>query len=218
MNRQSIRYPNYWLRRLSRRIIPITGGALLQGYAMAVFLFPHSIPSGGGAGIAVLLNYWIQLPMSFGFWAVNISFLLFAVKYLGLFSTAGTVYVITATSVSVKYFELYLGSPFSNIWLDLLIGSMFLGTGVSLLLRSGVSNGGLGFLALAIAKSRKMNPGTVLLWLNILIFSVAAYVIDWKIIILALICQWISTRIITWVYKLPVRRRSLAYTLGWRKK
>lgn len=208
----------YFLRRLWQKSSHIIAGSLIQGFAMGVFLFPHSIPSGGGAGIAVLLNYWFELPMSLGLWLTNISFLLFAVHYLGRISAIGTIMVITVTSVSVNYFEVYFHTPFANVWVNLLAGSLFLGIGISILFKERVTNGGIGFVALAIAKRKRVNPGSALFWMNGGIFLLTALVIDWKIIIQALLCQWLSTRIVKWLHTPSVIGKRPLYFLAWRKK
>jgi len=195
-------------RRLIKKLSLIATGSVLQGFGMAVFLFPHSIPSGGAAGLAVLLNHWVHLPMSLGLWVMNIMFLLSTVHYLGKISAVGTIMVITVTSVSVNVLDVYFDSPFTNIWMDLLAGSIFLGTGIAVLLSQRVSNGGIGYVALAIYKWRKLNPGKTLFWMNGFIFLITAYVIDWTIIIQAIICQWVSTRIVIWLHHLSFTRRS----------
>nr|WP_280521474.1 YitT family protein [Paenibacillus mangrovi] len=203
-------------RRLCKKFSLITAGAVLQGFAMAIFLFPHAIPSGGGSGIAVLLNYAFGLPMSLGFWFANFIFIIFTAHYLGNTSAIGTVYVITVTSVSVNFFEVYVNPPFSNVWIDLLIGSIFLGTGISMLMRQRVSNGGIGYAALALYKFKKIKPGTSLFWMNGFVFVLTAYVIDWKIIILAIGCQLISTRIINWLVHSSRPRTRPWYDMAWR--
>ncbi|AWB46740.1 membrane protein [Paenibacillus sp. CAA11] len=215
-----MRFTAIRFRRLCTKSLLILAGSMLQGYAMAVFLFPHAIPSGGGAGLAVLLNYGFQIPLSIGLWITNFSFLLLAIKYLGGISAFGTLGVITVTSMSVKVFEVLFHSPFHNVWIDLLVGSVLLGTGISVLYGQGVSNGGIGFVSLAIAKYRGTNPGKSLFWMNGLIFLITAYVIDWAIIIQALICQWLSTRIVSWLHEFPLRRLypSFLPAQGWRKK
>ncbi|MGG6310927.1 YitT family protein [Paenibacillus macerans] len=207
-----------FFRRLWIKSSHIFAGSLIQGFAMGVFLFPHSIPSGGGAGIAVLLNHWFQLPMSIGLWLTNISFLLFAVHYLGRISAIGTIMVITVTSVSVNFFEVYFKTPFANVWVNLLAGSLFLGVGIAILFKQRVTNGGIGFVALAIAKRKRLNPGSALFWMNGGIFLITAIVIDWKIIIQALLCQWLSTRIVKWLYSAPLMAKRPLYFLAWRKK
>ncbi|MFD1174968.1 YitT family protein [Paenibacillus puldeungensis] len=208
----------YRIRRSLTKIPLIIAGSIIQGFAMGVFLFPHSIPSGGGAGLAVLLHYWLDLPMSLGLWLTNFTFLLFAVHYLGKFSAVGTIMVITMTSVSVNFFEVYVDTPFSNVWVNLLMGSLFLGIGIAILLRQRVSNGGIGFVALAISKYRRINPGTSLFLMNGGIFLITAYVIDWKIIIQAILCQWLATRVINLLYSQAFLMKRLFYPLAWRRK
>ncbi|MEK4358309.1 YitT family protein [Paenibacillus sp. FSL M7-1455] len=192
------------IRHISRKLFFITAGSVIQGFAMAVFLFPHAIPSGGGAGIAVLLNHAFGIPMSLGLWFANFAFLIFTVHYLGSVSAFGTVFVITVTSVSVNFFEVFVKPPIGNVWIDLLVGSVILGTGISMLLRQRVSNGGIGYVALAIYKYKRIHPGTSLFWMNGFIFMLTAYVIDWKIIVLAVACQWMSTRIINWIHRFQI--------------
>ncbi len=182
---------------------------------MGVFLFPNYIPSGGAGGFTVLLNYWFGIPLSLALWIMNASMLLFALHYLGGKSTIGTLFGITVTSISVNLFEVSLDSPFSTISLDLLFGSIFLGIGIAVLLRQGVSNGGVGVIALIIAKYKKINPGKSLFWINGVIFVITGYVIVWEIIIQALICQWVSTTIVRWLYNVRVPRKRVIIDLIW---
>ena len=211
MKRRNRSQPVKIIRSVLRKYILVTIGAVIQGFAMGVFLFPNYIPSGGAGGFTVLLNYWFGIPLSLALWIMNASMLLFALHYLGGKSTIGTLYGITVTSISVNLFEVSLDSPFSYVSLDLLFGSVFLGIGIAVLLRQGVSNGGVGVIALIIAKYKKINPGKSLFWINGVIFVITGYVIVWEIIIQALICQWVSTTIVRWLYHVRVPRKKSDY-------
>ncbi|GAE34342.1 YitT family protein [Halalkalibacter akibai] len=187
-----------------RTYILITCGGLIQGMAMAVFLFPHSIPSGGAGGLAVLLNYWLNIPLSFALWLVNFSLLVAAIKWLGNASAIGTMYGITITSLGVHLFSFPLYRPYENVWIDLAFGSVLLGIGVGILLRQGVSNGGMGVIALIIAKIKEIPPGKPLFLLNGSIFVFTASIIAWPIVIQALLSQWVSTRMVDYLFKLDL--------------
>ncbi|WP_331281068.1 YitT family protein [Bacillus sp. EB01] len=193
----------------------VFAGGAIQGIGMGLFLFPHSIPSGGAGGLAVLLHYFLHLDMGIALWAVNFSMLVLAIKYLGNESTIWTMVSITVTSASIYVSQKTIDIPFRNVWLDLLIGSLFLGVGVGLLLRQGVSNGGVGVLALIISNIKGILPGKPLFWINGCIFILTASIIAWEIIIQALISQWISAKIIDIVFKV---RLYSAYSLAFRKK
>ncbi|MCM3709636.1 YitT family protein [Sporosarcina luteola] len=215
MKRRTHRQPAKNIRSFLRKYILVTIGAVIQGFAMGVFLFPNYIPSGGAGGFTVLLNYWFGIPLSLALWIMNASMLLFALHYLGGKSTVGTLFGITVTSISVNLFEVSMDSPFSTVSLDLLFGSVFLGTGIAILLRQGVSNGGVGVIALIIAKYKKINPGKSLFWINGIIFVITGYVIVWEIIIQALICQWLSTTIVRRLYIVRVPRKRVIIDLIW---
>ncbi|WP_117160798.1 YitT family protein [Paraliobacillus sp. X-1268] len=195
----------------------ISCGAFIQGIAMAIFLFPHSIPSGGAAGIAVLLNYWFNIPISFALWFVNFSLIILAIYWLGNTSTAGTIFGITITSITVQIFSADIFLHYSNIWADLLLGSCMLGIGIGILLRQQVSNGGIGVIALIFATYRDFSPGTTLLLFNGLIFIVTGSIIHFIIVFQAIFVQFISTGIINVVYNLKTIP-SITPILSWRKK
>lgn len=185
---------------------------------MGIFLFPNSIPSGGAGGLTVLFHYFFNIPLSIILWIINASMLLFAIHFLGSSSAVGTLFGITITSLVVNISQTYLSTPFSNVWMDMLIGSLILGTGIGILLRQGVSNGGIGVIALIISKYKNINPGKPLFWINGVIFVITAYIIDWRIVIQALVCQWLSTQIVAFLYNLKIPITISTPAFAWRKK
>ncbi|HWO75698.1 MAG TPA: YitT family protein [Bacillus sp. (in: firmicutes)] len=193
----------------------VIAGGTIQGLGMGLFLFPHSIPSGGAGGISVLLNHFVFINMGLALWIVNFSMLMLAMKYLGNRSVIWTMVAITVTSLSIGFFQHIIPTPVGNVWIDAVVGSVFLGTGIGLLLREGVSNGGVGVIALIIAKYRHVYPGKPLFWMNGFIFVLTASIISWEIIIQALISQWISTKMVDAIYSINFHT---VYTLSWRKK
>lgn len=193
----------------------VVAGGAIQGLGMGVFLFPHSIPSGGAGGITVLLDYLFHIGMGLALWIVNASLLFLGVKYLGKRFALWTLLSITVTSLSVDFFEQIIFVKNRSLLLDLLFGSVFLGTGIGILMRQGVSNGGVGVIAIIISVKKRILPGRPLFFLNFFIFLFVALIIDWKLIFLALISQWISTKMVDMICEISFQQ---AYTLGWRKK
>lgn len=192
----------------------VLSGGLIQGFGMGLFLFPHFIPSGGAGGITVLLNYWFGISMGTALWLVNFLLLLAGVKFLGKRFALWTIVAITMTSISVDFFE-QVGIGNRMLLVDLILGSIFLGAGIGILMRQGVSNGGIGVVALIISRKRNILPGRPLFSINFFIFLFTAVIIDWKIILLALISQWISTMVVNMIMQLSSQQ---IYTFDWRKK
>ncbi|MRX70674.1 YitT family protein [Bacillus lacus] len=193
----------------------VLSGGLIQGAGMGIFLFPHSIPSGGAGGLAVLLHYWFSISMGLALWIVNFSMLLIAIRYLGNRCTLWTMLAVSITSLAVVVLQQCVSLPLNHVWIDLPLGSLFLGTGVGLLMRQGVSNGGVGVLALIISTSRNSLPGKPLFWINSCIFLLTAFIIRWDILFLALLSQWISTKMVDVIYRLDMWSISSTF---WRRK
>lgn len=191
-------------------------GAFLQGMAMSLFLFPHSIPSGGAAGLALLMNHWFDLPLGFSLWLANAVFLLFALNYFGYTWTIRTILSVAMTSATVTILTSQVSLPHIHIVLDILAGSILFGVGVGLLIRVGASSGGMLIPALMIATYKKWSPGKVMLGINLFIFIFTALVIDYIIVVYAVICQVLSTNIIDFIYNYRFQKISIL-SPNWRK-
>jgi uncharacterized membrane-anchored protein YitT (DUF2179 family) len=192
-------------------------GAFLQGMSMSLFLFPHSIPSGGAAGLALLLNHWFHLSLGFSLWLANIVFLFFALNYFGYTWTLRTIISVATTSMTITLLTSQIAFPHVHIFLDILGGSIFFGIGVGILIRAGASSGGMVIPALMIASYKKWSPGKVMMGINLIIFCLTALIIEYKIVIYAIVCQFLSTNIIDFIYRLELPKVNIFYPI-WRKK
>ncbi|KON89986.1 hypothetical protein AF332_26295 [Sporosarcina globispora] len=179
--------------------------SVIQGLAMTLFLFPHFIPSGGAASLAVLFNYLLDMPYSVTLWVLNAGLLLAAAKWLGKSSVIWTLFCVSVTSVTIDLLTPYITEPLNPVLLDLMLGAVVFGMGVGILFRMGASSGGMDILALIIAKARGSAPGRTLFYINGSLLLLTGVVVDWKVIVYAVICQMIGTRMIDLIYKLDVK-------------
>lgn len=184
---------------------------------MSLFLFPHSIPSGGAAGLAILMNYWFGLSLGFSLWLANIVFLLFALKYFGYTWTFRTILSVATTSTVVSVITTQIPHHHVHMVFDMVCGSIFFGIGVGLLIRAGASSGGMVIPALMIATYKNWSPGKVMMGINMMIFLLTGLVIDYKIVVYAIVCQFFSTNIIDFIYELRFNRL-LFLSANWRRR
>lgn len=199
------------------RYVFLTLGAFLQGIGMSLFLFPHDIPSGGAAGIALLANYWLNLSLGFSLWIANFALLAAAIYSFGYMWTIRTMFSVTITSFTVHILNLYIYLPHSSLLFDIVLGGLFFGVGVGILIRNGASSGGMVILALILSTMKNITPGQAMFWINFTIFLITATVIEWTIVIYAIACQWLSTKTIDFIYNLKVPPW-LSDQVAWRKK
>jgi uncharacterized membrane-anchored protein YitT (DUF2179 family) len=179
----------------------------IQGSAMAIFLFPHFIPSGGAASVSVLLNYLVQVPFSITLWVLNAGLLIAAGKWLGKSSALWTLYCVTVTSYTVNLISPHMRSPLTNVIIDMGIGAVLFGIGIGLLFRMGASSGGMDILALIISKLRGNSPGRTLFGINGSLLLLTGIVVDLRVILYALICQFIGTKILDMIYEFEFKQR-----------
>ncbi|MBS4203343.1 YitT family protein [Lederbergia citrea] len=192
-------------------------GAFLQGTSMSLFLFPHSIPSGGAAGLALLMNHWFDLPLGFSLWLANAFFLLFALKYFGSTWTFRTILSVAITSTTISILASQVPLPHVHVFIDIFGGSILFGLGVGLLIRVGASSGGMVIPALMIASYKKWSLGKVMMGINLVIFLLTSFIIDYKIVVYAIICQFISANIIDFIYEYKFQKVSIL-SPNWRRR
>ncbi|HZG73524.1 MAG TPA: YitT family protein [Chondromyces sp.] len=181
-------------------------GAFIQGTAMAIFLFPHFVSSGGAAGLSIILNYLVHVPYAATLWILNAGMILLAFKWLGRSNAIGTMYCVSITSLVINGITPYITEPVGPIALDLLAGAILFGCGLGILFRLGASSGGMDILALLISKMRNTPPGKTLFYINTFILLMTGLIVDWRTIFYAIICQWISTRVIDFIGRLSPDR------------
>ncbi|WP_216830259.1 YitT family protein [Alkalihalobacterium elongatum] len=182
--------------------VSLTIGSILQGLSMSLFLFPHAIPSGGAAGIAILFEYLFSIKYELSLWSFNFLLLAIAFKWIGLFSVIKTLYSVTVTSITIALIGLLGMEAISIVYVDMFLGAILFGVGVSLLFISGASSGGVAIIVHVLHKKYNLMPGRLLFLFNSVIFMSLAITIDWIILVYALITQFISAKIIDLLYKL----------------
>jgi len=144
-------------------------------------------------------------------------FLLFAYQYFGSSWTLRTIIAVATTSTTISILASQLPFPHVHIIFDILAGSLFFGIGVGILIRVGSSSGGMVIPALMIASYKNWSPGKVMMGINLLIFLLTSLVIDYKIVIYAVICQFLSTNIIDYIYEFKIQKLAIL-TPYWRRK
>ncbi|WP_100333843.1 YitT family protein [Bacillus alkalisoli] len=203
------------MKKLHKLII-LTIGSTVQGLAMAFFLFPHFIPSGGAAGFAVIFNHVWEVPFAWTIWCLNAILLLMAIKWLGLGSASWTMFCVSVTAITINVVSIETLSPLNYVIVDLILGAVFFGIGLGILFRFGASSGGIDILALIICKIRNSKPGKTLFYINGTILLATGLLMDWKIILYAIISQFIATRVVDIVvqFRFKLYNRVLAKRVG----
>ncbi|MEB3244509.1 MAG: YitT family protein [Vampirovibrionales bacterium] len=160
--------------KLSLDLAQIIFGVVLAAFGIKALLMPSQFIDGGAMGISMLLSDITQVSLPFWIPLVNLPFLLLAYRQFGLKFTLKSCLAILTLSLSLAWL------PFPIITQDKLLSAVFggflIGTGIGLTIRGGGVLGGIEVAAIVISRmSHWLTVGDVILGINTLIFSAAAF-------------------------------------------
>lgn len=141
--------------------------------------------TGGIAGMALLVSYW--LPMSIGmlFMLVNIPFLIFSYFSMGKAFAIKTVSVSLVLGLTTHFLPYVIHIDYLHPVFAALFGGTIIGLGILCLARHNASVGGTGALTLWMQKKYRINAGKSQMALDALVFVVALTCMDASIVALS---------------------------------
>lgn len=188
---------NYGLTYLAK-FAAIAVGAVIYAFGFQIFLFNNNIPSGGLAGIAMIINHFTNLPVGTMIMVFNVPIFLYAGKKFGIefliASLAGTVIgntmidIFAATGISLT----------NDVLLAAIIGGAVKGAGLGIVFYVGATTGGFDIVAkLVRLKLPQLNFGTVILVLDMVIIMLYAVVLGrYESAMYAVIAMYVGSKVI----------------------
>ena len=154
----------------------ISAGIISASFGLKSFLLPNHFLDGGAMGISLLLNITTGYALSAFVILVNIPFVLLGLKQISRMFAFKTILAIAGLALMLT-FDFY---PLitSDKLLIAVFGGFFLGVGIGLAIRGGAVIDGTEVLALFISKKMSISVGDVILLFNIIIFGVAAWIVN----------------------------------------
>ena len=156
----------------------IAAGSVILALGIVLFLAPNKIATGGTPGMAILLNYLIDLPIGSLMLLINLPLLLIGGRMLGKAFALRSVAAIFLTSLLVDLSSeiLHLQPLSHNTLLATLYGGIGIGIGVGLILRGNASAGGTTVIARLVASRSHYRPGQVILAFDVFIIIASGFV------------------------------------------
>ncbi len=156
----------------------IAAGSVILALGIVLFLAPNKIATGGTPGMAILLNYLIDLPIGSLMLLINLPLLLIGGRMLGKAFALRSVAAIFLTSLLVDLSSeiLHLQPLSHDTLLATLYGGIGIGIGVGLILRGNASAGGTTVIARLVASRSHYRPGQVILAFDVFIIIASGFV------------------------------------------
>jgi uncharacterized membrane-anchored protein YitT (DUF2179 family) len=168
------------LRRLIARILKdsflMAAGIMSAAFGLESFLLPNSFIDGGATGISLLVSEVTSIPLYYLLLIINVPFIFLGFKVISREFAIKTAIAIIALAACVAFIH------FPEITHDKLLvavfGGFFLGAGIGLCVRGGSVIDGTEVLAIFLSRKLSTTIGDIIIIINIIIFSVAAYLLS----------------------------------------
>lgn len=172
-------------------------GVFSAGFGLKGFLLPNSFIDGGATGISLLLENITSLNLGVLLVIVNLPFIYLASKTIGNKFAIRSIIAITFLALVVHFVD------YPTITEDKLLiavfGGFFLGLGIGMSMRGGSVIDGTEVLAIYLGRKLSLTIGDVLLLINILIFSVGAYVLSIETALYAILTYLAAAKTVDFV-------------------
>ena len=172
-------------------------GVVIAGFALKCFLVPNNFFDGGITGISLLVHELYHFNLAVVIILLNLPLIIISIFSVGrhfAIKTFLSVLLLGAALVLLPQYALT-----SDKLLISIFGGVFLGIGIGLIMRAGAALDGIEVLALYTLKKTSFTITEIILGINILIFSVAAFKFGIETALYSILTYFAATRSIDYV-------------------
>lgn len=185
------------LRRHVKDFFLIAAGILSASFGFKGFLLTNDFIDGGATGISLLISALTDIEISILIVCVNIPFIILAYQVMGKQFAIKTTLSIAGLAICLATVS------FPNVTDDNLLvavfGGFFLGSGIGLAVRGGAVIDGTEVLAIYLSRKVGATLGDIIIVINILIFSTAAYFLSVEIALYSMITYLAASKTLDFV-------------------
>ena len=188
---------NRTFKRHTRDFFFITLGIFSAAFGFKGFLLSNHFIDGGATGISLLISALTPLPLYLLLIGINIPFIILGYKIIGKAFAIKTLLAITGLALVVATVQ------FPDVTQDNLLvalfGGFFLGAGIGLTVRGGAVIDGTEVLAIYLSRKLGTTIGDVIIIINVVIFSVAAYFLGVEIAMYSMITYLAASKTLDFI-------------------
>ena len=161
------------------------------------FLLPNEVVDGGAVGIALLTAQVTKWSFPILFCLISLPFLFLGYRLIGKSFTIKAAVSIVLLSLSVAIVDMPVITE--DKLLVSVFGGFFLGLGIGLVMRGGGVLDGTEILALTLTRKLGITVGDMILVFNVVIFSVAAYLLSIETALYSMLTYLAASRTVDFI-------------------
>lgn len=183
--------------QLVRDSLLMIAGIFSAAFGFKGFLLTNHFIDGGATGISLLISALTALPLYLLIICVNLPFIVLGYKVMGKTFAVKTALAISGLALVLATVN------FPDVTRDKLLvavfGGFFLGAGIGLAIRGGAVIDGTEVLAIFLSRKLGMTIGDIIIAINVIIFSAAAYFLSIEIALYSMITYIAASRTLDFI-------------------
>lgn len=185
------------VKKLSIDFFMICIGLLSAGFGLKGFLLSNGFLDGGATGISLMIAELTGFNLSLILVLINLPFIILGYNIISRQFAVKTAFGIIGLALAVAFI------PYPEITHDKLLvavfGGFFLGAGIGLAVRGGSVIDGTEVLAIAVSKKSGLTIGDVILLVNVVVFSIAAWLISMETALYAMLTYLSASKTVDFI-------------------
>jgi uncharacterized membrane-anchored protein YitT (DUF2179 family) len=181
----------------TKDFILIALGIFSAAFGFKGFLLTNHFIDGGATGISLLISALTSIPLYVLLICINIPFIILGYKIIGRPFAIKTMLAISGLALVVATV------PFPDVTRDNLLvavfGGFFLGAGIGLSVRGGAVIDGTEVLAIFLSRKLGTTIGDIIVIINVIIFSAAAYFLSIEIALYSMVTYLAASKTLDFI-------------------
>ena len=183
--------------RFVKDIFLMAAGIASAAFGLKSFLLPNKFIDGGATGISLLIAELTTIPLYFLLLLINIPFVFLGYKIIG--KTFAIKTAITIIGLAICLATIHFPEVTHDKLLVSVFGGFFLGAGIGLSVRGGGVIDGTEVLAIFLSRKLGTTIGDIIIIINSLIFSAAAYFLSVETALYSMITYLVASKMLDFV-------------------
>lgn len=188
---------DYNIKRHIKDFMLITLGIFSAAFGFKGFLLTNHFIDGGATGISLLISALTSIPLPTLLIVINLPFVVLGYKIIGKAFAIKTMLAISGLALVVA--TVNFPDVTKDNLLVALFGGFFLGAGIGLSVRGGAVIDGTEVLAIYLSRRFGTTIGDIIIVINVLIFSVAAYLLSIEIALYSMITYLAASKTLDFI-------------------
>jgi uncharacterized membrane-anchored protein YitT (DUF2179 family) len=183
--------------RLMKDAFLLSAGIFSAAFGFKGFLLTNHFIDGGATGMSLLISALTSIPLYQLIICINLPFIVLAYRVMGKVFAIKTMLAISGLALVLA--TVHFPDVTQDKLLVAVFGGFFLGAGIGLAVRGGAVIDGTEVLAIFLSRKLGTTIGDIIIVINVIIFSAAAYFLSIEIALYSMITYVAASRTLDFI-------------------